>query len=696
MKYSLGIDLGTTYSVMAVVDESGKPVVLPNKEGQNTTPSVVYFGGQEPVVGEEAKDYQSMGSENVAAFFKRSMGEKYYRQEFNGKTYDTIELSSLVLKKLKSDAELQLGQVITDAVITVPAYFNNSQREATIKAGERAGLHVLRIINEPTAAAISYGMRDGQSKNVMVYDLGGGTFDVTVAAIKEESIDVLATDGDHNLGGKDWDDCLTMHVSERFREDYGLDPMDDDEAFNSILVSCEKAKKTLSARGATTVRVACGGKSGTYELTQALFEDLTSHLIERTWKLSEHALEQAGLKWQDLAEIILVGGSTRMPMIAKYIEKSTGKKPKTGHNVDEVVALGAAIQASIEAAHKEKKRPVFSLGPARKIHDVMSHSLGMVAKNTDATRFINSKIIAKNKPIPATEKKPFKIQTSPSGGNALEIYILQGESERPLDCTILGKYVVSNITHVPKGQAVIEVSYSYDQNGVVKVMAHERSTGGQLPITIEELTDDLSWTDAAPPASEVVYQQMSVLIAIDLSGSMSGRPLREAQKAAVRFVEDMNLEHTSVGLIGFADDSLVTLDLSQSDKDLAREIDRFRTLFDRGKVGYGNWGEPFTDANKLLSGIEGPRFLIVLTDGVWDRPKESIDAAHRCHKAGIEVIAVGFGEANRHFLKEIETADENALNTDITQLVSSFSKIAQVLTESGLSYKKQQKLQFFN
>jgi molecular chaperone DnaK len=696
MKYSLGIDLGTTYSVMAVVDETGKPVVLPNKEGQTTTPSVVYFGDKEPIVGEEAKDYQSFGSESIAAFFKRSMGEKFYRQVFNGRTYDTIELSSLVLEKLKKDAELQLGQVITDAVITVPAYFNNSQREATIKAGEKAGFNVLRIINEPTAAAIAYGMKDNHSKNVMVYDLGGGTFDVTIASIKEDSIDVIATDGDHNLGGKDWDDCLTSYVSDKFSEEFGLDPLEDDEAFNSILVNCEKAKKTLSSRRSAAVKVVCGGKSANYEINQNLFEELTSHLLERTWSLSYHALEQAKLQWKDINEIILVGGSTRMPMVANYIEKATGKKPKTGHNVDEVVALGAAIQASIEAANKEKKKPTFFLGAAKKVQDVMSHSLGMVAINEDRTRYINSIIIHKNKNIPAVEKRPFQIHTSPGRDNILEIYILQGESKRPLDCEILGKYVVSNITHVQKGQAVIEVSYSYDKNGVVNVTAHEKSTGSPLPIKIEELPNDLSWLDEPPVSTEVMYQNMSVLIAIDLSGSMNGKPLNEAQKAATRFVKEMNLEHTSVGLIGFADKSLVTLKLSNKNKEIIKGIDGFLPLYSKGTVGYGNWGEPFTDAYKLLSGKEGPRFLIVLTDGVWSRQKDAIKAAVRCHNEGIEVIAVGFGAANKRFLQQIATADENALNTDLSQLVSSFSKIAQVLTESGLSNsKKQNKLQFF-
>ena len=694
IRYCLGIDLGTTFSVMAVVDETGKPVVIQNKEGQATTPSVIYFGDEETIVGDEAKDYQSFGAAGIAAFFKRSMGDKHYQLDFNGKLYDTIQLSALVLKKMKKDAEDQLGQSITDAVITVPAYFNNNQRQATIQAGEMAGFNVLRIINEPTAAAIAYGMKGAGPKKVMVYDLGGGTFDVTIASISETSIDVIATDGDHALGGKDWDDCLTMYVSEKFQEEFGLDPLEDDDAFNSILVSCEKAKKLLSSRGRSMVKVVYGGKNGNYEVTQTLFEELTSHLLERTGSLSTYAVQQAGLQWHDLDEVILVGGSTRMPMVSQLIERLHGQKPKIGINVDEVVALGAAIQARMEVEKLSNVDPIFSLGSPKKIQDVMSHSLGMVAVNQDRSRYINSIIIKNNKPIPSLEKRPYQIQTNPYGDNILEIYILQGESERPLDCEILGKYVVSNITHVQKGQAVIDVSYSYDVNGVVNVTAIEKSTGNQLPITVEELPDDLSWLDGSPDTFEVIYQKMAVVIAIDLSGSMAGNPLKQAQKAAGRFVDEMNMEHTSVGLIGFADRSKVSLEVTQNYKEIINGIERFQSIYKENKLGYGNRGEPFTDSFNLLSKHEGPRFLIVLTDGVWANTKQAISAAKRCHDQGIEVIAIGFGAANKRFLQQIATADEHALTTDLSSLVSSFSRIAQVLTDTS-NQNKQRKLQFF-
>jgi molecular chaperone DnaK len=700
MKYTLGIDLGTTFSVMAIVDESGRPVVLKNSEGSTTTPSVVYLGDREPIVGEEAKEYQAFGETEIAAFFKRSMGDRYFLLEYNDKTYDTIELSSLVLKKLKRDAEAALGVKVEDAVITVPAYFNNNQREATIRAGERAGLHVLRIINEPTAAAIAYGMDRSGGGKVLVYDLGGGTFDVTLASIGDASIEVMATDGDHSLGGKDWDDCLAMYISEQFQEEYGMDPLEDDDAFNSILVSCEKAKKQLSARDRTIIKVVYGGQSGQYEITKDMFEDVTQHLLERTWNLSNQALEHAKVNWHEIDEVILVGGSTRMPMVANFLETRLGKKPKTGINVDEVVACGAAIQAAIDVANQQHSKPVFSLGAAKKVEDVMSHSLGMVAINDDQTKYINSIIIAKNKKIPSTENRPYQIQTSPSLDNLLEVYVTQGESERPLDCDILGKYVISGISHVENEKAVVNVAYSYDENGIVQVTATEKSTGRSLAVSVEPIPDDLSWLDEPPvQEEEVIIEPLSVLIAIDLSYSMQGTPLREAQKAAKEFVNGMDLEHTTVGIIGFADHSQITLPLLSNYRSIVNGIEQLRPLFDKATLGYSNAGEPFADSYRVLTKETGRKFLIVLTDGMWANQNEAVRLAERCHREDIEVIAVGFGTADEEFLRKIATADENALTTDLTQIVSSFSKIAQVLSDSSRTNDRQsggkRALQFF-
>lgn len=689
--YSLGIDLGTTYSVMAVIDESGRPQVIKNLEGKAITPSVIYFGEERPIVGDEAKDQQAFGSVEVASFFKRVMGDPHFTYDFNGKTYDTIELSSLVLKKLKVDAESQLGQAIKNAVITVPAYFNNSQREATIKAGELAGFHVLRIINEPTAAAIAYGLNEVKdNRNIMVYDLGGGTFDVTIASINENEINVLSTNGDHSLGGKDWDDRLAAHFCELFEMEHDMDPLEDEDALNEILVDCENAKKNLTDLTKLNLSIVYRGKKSTFELTRESFENLTSDLIERTWDLAGLALSDGSLTWNDIDDVILVGGSTKMPMVSAFIEQQIGKPPLKGLNVDEVVACGAAIQAKIEM---DKLNPTitYSLGSSyKKVQDVMSHTLGMVAINEEYTQYVTSEIIPKNKPIPVTEHRPYQLKTAPNNNNTLEVYVTQGESNIPLECTILGKYTVSNIKHIPKEAVSIDVSYSYDENGVVAVSAVQKETGEQLNVIKEPVPDDLSWMGRPPVQDIHVAEPISVVIAIDLSGSMAGPPLRKAREAAADFVSKMDLNHTHISIMGFANKVRVAEPLSQDQTRIDAGIDQLQTLYDRTTLGIGNKAEPFSDAFKMLQPRNGARFVIVLTDGVWYDQDYAVSMAKRCEREGIEIIAIGFGTADSKFLAEIATSDENALFTNVNSLQQSFSKIAQEINTkaSALTFSK--------
>lgn len=689
--YSLGIDLGTTYSVMAIVDESGRPTVIKNIEGKATTPSVIYFGDESPIVGDEAKDQQAFGSVEVASFFKRVMGDPHFTYDFNGKTYDTIELSSLILKKLKSDAEEELGQSIKNAVITVPAYFNNSQREATIKAGELAGFHVLRIINEPTAAAIAYGLNEVKdTRNIMVYDLGGGTFDVTIANINEDEIKVLSTNGDHSLGGKDWDDRLAAHFCEQFELEHGMDPLEDEDALNEILVDCENAKKNLTDLSKLNLSIVYKGNKSTFELTRESFENLTSDLIERTWDLAGLALSDGNLSWNDIDDVILVGGSTKMPMVSAFIEQQIGKPPLKGLNVDEVVACGAAIQAKIEM-DKLNPKITYSLGASyKKVQDVMSHTLGMVAINEEYTQYVTSKIIPKNKPIPITEQRPYQLKTSAHNENTLEVYVTQGESNLPLECNILGKYTVSNIKHISQDAVSIDVAYSYDENGVVAVTAVQKETGKTLNVIKEPVPDDISWM-GRPPVEEVnMVEPISVVIAIDLSGSMAGTPLKKARAAAADFVSKMDLSYTHISIMGFANKVRVTEPLSQDQSRLEAGIEQLQSLYDRTSLGIGNNAEPFTESFKLLQPRVGVRYVIVLTDGVWYDQDHAIKMAKRCEREGMEIIAIGFGKADSRFLGKIATSDENALFTNVNELQQSFSKIAQEINTkvSALTFSK--------
>lgn len=686
---AIGIDLGTTYSAVATVSESGRPEIVKTPDGDSTTPSVVYFPESgEPLVGREAKEMQSLGESDAAAFFKREMGNASFFFECRGHRHSATDLSAVVLKRLKADAEETLGKTINAAVITVPAYFNNEQRNATIEAGRLAGLEVLQIVNEPTAAAIAYGMTSSQAMNrtTLVYDLGGGTFDVSIVKVTPEEIKVLATDGNHRLGGKDWDDRVADFIAHKFQDEFGVSPFEDAETFNDVLVRCEKAKRELSSRESTRVTVTYAGSQGKYELTRGEFARLTQDLLESTRGLSESVLAAAGLSWGTLDGVLLVGGSTRMPMVADFVRQMTGREPLRGINVDEAVALGAAMKAAsllkeddsfeLEGVSDEFQLPT--------IADVTSHSLGMVAENEDRSKYVNSFIIPKNARIPAVQTKAHALRVPRSGGE-LEVYMLQGESKVPQECTVLGKYVFSDVRPGSGGMATIDVSYSYNANGTVDVSAVQRETGQGLPLRVETVPEDMSWLSRSPLENNPPQQSSSasIVLAVDISGSMDGHPLDEAVRAAHALAEKLDLSRFSVGVLAFSDRSESLLSCSSDKRKINAGIEQL-------KRAYGDWGAgtsavPFNLAMQMLSKEPGAKYIVLLTDGCWASPSKAISQAHGAKEAGIEIVAIGFGGADRKFLARVATCDENALMTDVSGLVDSFSKIAQVLSDSPMS-----------
>ncbi|MBA3532713.1 MAG: Hsp70 family protein [Ardenticatenales bacterium] len=680
----VGIDLGTTFSAVAFINREGNPEIIPTDYGRTVTPSVVYLGKGGPIVGEEAKERQALGEVEIASFFKRSMGDSQFELFFQGKSYTPVDLSALVLQHLKQVAENHLGENVTHAVITVPAYFNNMQREATIEAAGRAGLEVLSIINEPTAAAFAYGMRPTQgAQTVLVYDLGGGTFDVSVVRITESEQQVLGTGGDHNLGGKDWDDRVFGYLVQQFEETFGTDPVGDD--FNQLLVKTEEAKKSLSVRESVEIRVQHEGHKGLFTLTRSQFEDLTSDLMERTQRLTEQVLGEINLSWSDLTNVLLVGGSTRMPMVRTYVERMSGRPPLTAVNPDEAVALGAAIQAAMDMEEGSAlQTPLYGLAGRKKSVDVISHSLGMIAVNEAQTRYIISIIIQKNQPIPSRQARPFTLRISQRGENKLEVYMTQGESDDPMTCAYLGRYVFSDIPALAARQAILDITYAYDKNGVVNVSAVERSTGKPLSLSIEPLPSDVPDRFALPPAQNVAREHLTVYLSFDLSGSMSGAPLTEAKKAAHAFISQCDLSSTSVGLISFSDNVLVDIKACQDAKKLSKAIDGLTI----GRTGGGNEAHPFDEIHKLLTGVTGVRYALVLADGVWSNQSRAIQQAKRCHEAGIEIVGVGFGGADRKFLQAISSSDEHSFFTNMNALTETFSTIAQELTEEGSISKR--------
>ena len=474
MSKIIGIDLGTTNSCVAVM-EGGKPVVITNAEGMRTTPSVVAFTKTgERVVGEPAKRQAVTNADKTISSIKRKMGTDY-KVDIDGKKYSPQEISAMILQKLKSDAENYLGEKVTEAVITVPAYFNDAQRQATKDAGKIAGLDVKRIINEPTAAALSYGLDNESEQKIMVYDLGGGTFDVSIIEIGDGVIEVLATAGDNHLGGDDFDNVITQYMLDDFKAKEGVDLSTDKMAMQRLKEAAEKAKKELSSSTTTNINLPFitatseGPKHFEMNLTRAKFNELTAHLVERTVTPVTTALKDAGLTASDLSKVLLVGGSTRIPAVQDKVKQLTGKEPFKGINPDECVAIGASIQGG-KLAGDAGAGDILLL-------DVTPLSLSIETMGGVATR-----LIERNTTIPTKKSQIFS--TAEDNQTAVDIHVVQGERQFARDNKTLGQFRLDGIPPARRGVPQIEVTFDIDANGIVNVSAKDLGTGKEQHITI--------------------------------------------------------------------------------------------------------------------------------------------------------------------------------------------------------------------
>ena len=473
----IGIDLGTTNSCVAVL-EGGEPVVIANAEGNRTTPSVVGFAKNgERLVGETAKRQAVTNPDRTISSIKRHMGEDY-TIEIDGKKYTPQDISAMILTKLKTDAESYLGEKINEVVITVPAYFSDAQKQATKDAGKIAGLDVKRIINEPTAASLAYGLdKEAGTHKILVYDLGGGTFDVSILELGDGVFEVLATNGDTHLGGDDFDNAVMNYLADEFAKENGVDLRTDKMALQRLREASEKAKKELSSQQTTNVNLPfitvtdAGPLHMNYDLSRAKFEQLTADLVERTVGPMQKAMADAGVTTADLEKVILVGGSTRIPAVQEAVKRVTGKEPFKGINPDECVAVGAAIQAGVLTGE---------------VNDILLLDVTPLSLSIETLGGVATKLIERNTTIPTKKSQIFS--TAADNQTAVDIHVMQGEREMAADNITLGKFQLTGIAPAPRGIPQIEVTFDIDANGIVNVSAKDLGTGKEQKITITSST----------------------------------------------------------------------------------------------------------------------------------------------------------------------------------------------------------------
>lgn len=643
----VGIDLGTTISLLGVEREDGRVVVIDTRDGGPRLRSVVHVGADgATTVGEAAERLAPLDPDAVFAFFKRSMG-KDWSVKAAGREWTPPDLSGAVLQALLADAGSRLEQRPREAVVTIPAYFGEDARRATLQAAESAELEVRALLHEPTAACIASRPLLGQRGTILVYDLGGGTFDVSVVTFRPDHAEVLATAGDHRLGGKDWDDLIVNMVAEQVAETLEEDPRDDPAVLAELQERAREAKHTLSRMERAAVTLHAGGRVHRVELERDSFWARGRTLYDRTAELIARVLQDVGGAAR-IDGVLLAGGSSRMPPCAEVVRSATGRDPLAGIDPDEAVVRGAALFA---AASARGGRGSLSGGLAAQITDVTAHALGFVVVSSDGSRYVNEIMIARNAPLPAEATKCHELDLpSAADDRVLSVYMLQGEAERPRDADPLGVWRFRSIPDQGDRSVKVNVSYRYDEDGVVLVSAS--IDGLALPAPeIDRTERDLSWTDEDP--SKLAAGELAVVLVIDVSGSMQGSKLAEAKSACVSFVEELERAGCAerVALVSFGSEARTILTMGSSP---ATQRDAVQALEVEGST---NLAAGLRRAQSELAQISSRRVVVVLTDGAPDDRAAALAVRNALVVEEAQLIARGVAGADENFLRELATGD---------------------------------------
>jgi molecular chaperone DnaK len=672
----VGIDLGTTRSAVACVDENGRPRILADGSGISLVPSVVLFDDSNVLVGEIARDAAVAFPEQVVECIKRRIGDPSWRFIVGNRAYNAIEISALILKEMKRIAEEALESPVTEAVITVPAYFHDADRRGTIQAAEMAGLKVLKIVHEPTAAAIYYSFEDESGPSLfLVYDLGGGTFDITIMRrLAANSIETLCTRGNHFLGGKNWDERLVDYVASRFATQHNTDPRLDMAALYDLNLRCERAKITLTEKARTQVVCQHQGKSLSTEIGRETFDELTADLLKLTEDEVDRALKEVKLTPADLGIALLVGGSSKMPMVQTMMK---GKAPaiKMSRDPDHCVALGAALEAARLSQEVGLYKPAAKrFLESSSVTDRTPHGLGLIA--LEGKTMVNAIIIPKNTPLPC-EMSREDITTNYDGQTSVEVHLVQGEDQDALSCVPVATYEFSGIPNRKAGQSVIRITYRYNENNVVEVSALDVRSKQALEKNTVALVDLMELRRQMEQVKVKVRERRVVLL-MDSSGSMASR-MDKAKEACLQFISNTDFESVEMGLVQFGINSAASVlhTMSRDEKSLGKKVDSLKA------DGSTPMHEALRIATELLAGAgaDFDNFIVLFTDGYPDSRPSTVRATEEAKQRGIRILCIGIGAADQALLDELATTPgEVEFSKSGEELVTTFGNVARLIS----------------